>query len=186
MTGWRDQFIRKGSIIKTVIADGTGNYTKLSDALNAITDASATKRYAILVFGVINDTALIVRKSYVDCYGYGAIVNITSNSAINGVNIENVVFSTWKDIDFHRLGTPATSTYLYAVYVFGTTDHTCRTFDCKFYNDISDNDCWGLFGQYPPSNPLAALLITAMRDHIEISMSTRATFGPICPMKGGS
>jgi hypothetical protein len=144
MSGWRDQFIRKGSIIKTVIVDGTGNYTKLSDALNAISDATVDKRYSIFVFGKINDTAVLERKSYVDVYGFGAdiIVNTALNS--NGMNVHDIVFSDWHNLVVRRQGNLAFTVVGAAVYS-GTTDRTCRDFNCIYLNESTAalNACYG-------------------------------------------
>jgi hypothetical protein len=59
--------------VVVVDSGGNGDYTTLSAALAAITDASATKRYVILIFGVTIETANIVTKDYIDIVCYGMI-----------------------------------------------------------------------------------------------------------------
>jgi hypothetical protein len=144
---WRDFAIRKGSTIKTVNADGTGDYTKLSDALAAISDASSSKRYTVIVIGVISDTATVVRKSYIDVIGFNAIVNITSNSVIHGVSFTSIVYSEWRDLEFHRIGSgfSGDGVFVDCLEVTGC-DSTCRTVNCKFLNDAtgSNQDSFGI------------------------------------------
>jgi hypothetical protein len=55
-----------------VADDGTGDYTKLSTALAAITDASVNKPYVIKIApGIYTETAPVVLKDYVDVEGSG-------------------------------------------------------------------------------------------------------------------
>lgn len=48
---------------------GNGDYTTLGEALTAITDASASKRYLVRVYGKTVETANVVAKRYVDVQG---------------------------------------------------------------------------------------------------------------------
>jgi hypothetical protein len=55
-----------------VADDGTGDYTKLSTALAAITDATPSKPYVIKIApGIYTETASVVLKDYVDVEGSG-------------------------------------------------------------------------------------------------------------------
>ncbi len=55
----------------TVVVDsgGNGDYTTIGAAMTAITDATITKRYTILVFGAVSETSIITAKDYVDIIG---------------------------------------------------------------------------------------------------------------------
>lgn len=83
---------RVSPIVVTVGASNC-DYTTLSAALNAITDASATKRYCIQVCGYVVDDATCNFKSYVDVVGIGnACVEIiaSGNLYFNILNKENI------------------------------------------------------------------------------------------------
>ena len=55
-----------------VADDGTGDYTKLSTAFAAITDAAPSKPYVIKIApGIYTETAPVVLKNYVDVEGSG-------------------------------------------------------------------------------------------------------------------
>jgi hypothetical protein len=127
----------------TVCATG-GDYTKLSDALDSITDASPTKRYIVQVIGGIDDDTTINGKSYVDVYGYGADVVVDTNANVRGLSIVDVVESTWQDLTFRRRG--AITSNIDCGFVGGDdTDSSFRMRNCRFINETSGvNDCGGL------------------------------------------
>lgn len=127
----------------TVCATG-GDYAKLSDALDSITDASPTKRYIVQVIGRIDDDTTVNGKSYVDVYGYGADVVVDTDANVRGLSIVDVVESTWQDLTFRRRG--AVSRDVDCGFVGGNlTDESCRIRDCQFVNEIvGRSDCGGL------------------------------------------
>ena len=122
-----------------------GDYTKLSDALNSITDASETNRYCIVVIGKIVDNAQINAKSYVDIIGFSADVTVQIDSNVHGVVFDSIVESEWRDITIRRKGDVTSG--VHACYIKGTTDKTCRLVNCKFINEISAavNSCYGIW-----------------------------------------
>lgn len=128
----------------TVMASG-GDYTKLSDALAARIDATATNRCLIEVFGRIADTTVITAKSYVDVIGYEADVVVTSTAGLptDGVCFDDVVECTWRDITIRRQG--ALSQVRCAMFK-GTTDETCRIYNCRFLNETAAavDYCFGI------------------------------------------
>jgi len=121
-----------------------GDYTKLSDALNSITDASETNRYCIVVIGKIVDDAQINAKSYVDIIGFSADITVQTDSNVHGVVFDSIVESEWRDITIRRKGDITSS--VHACCIKGTTDKTCRLVNCKFINEISAavNSCHGI------------------------------------------
>jgi len=138
-------FIRKGKIIKTVIADGSGDHKTLSAALAAITDASASKPYGILVFGKIADTVQSVAKEYVDVFGIDA--DITSTLVNDAAVLFSGVGNTrWQNLIFRRSGTPTTGS-LHPVVLFtgNGCNTTCIVRDCRFLNEVNAN-FFGLCG----------------------------------------
>jgi hypothetical protein len=81
------------------------NFTTLSSAFAAITDASATNRYTFYVIGDISETSLVTAKSYIDVIGLGQaniIIDTTSNGS--GVTINNLVFLKWENLIITRRG----------------------------------------------------------------------------------
>ena len=68
------------------VAPAGGDFQKLSDALNQITDASASNRYTISLYGRIDETVTLVAKSYVDVVGYGADIVVNSGRNIPGAD----------------------------------------------------------------------------------------------------
>ena len=122
-----------------MVAPDRGDYTKLSSALNAITDASASNRYVVWVFGRINDDTGITAKSYVDVIGFEADVIVDTSSNVQGVDFNNVVDSSWREITLRRRGT-VTQDFISAAQIRGNTDETCRISQCRFLNEISVAD----------------------------------------------
>jgi len=122
-----------------------GDYTKLSDALNSITDASETNRYCIVVIGKIVDDAQINAKSYVDIIGFSADVTVQIDSNVHGVVFDSIIETEWRDITIRRKGDVTSG--VHACYIKGTTDKTCRLVNCKFINEISAavNSCYGIW-----------------------------------------
>ena len=122
-----------------------GDYTKLSDALSSITDASKTNRYCIVVIGKIIDDVQINAKSYVDVVGFSADITVQTDSNVHGVVFDSIVESEWRGITIRRAGNVTSG--VRACYIKGTTDKTCRLVNCKFINEISAavNSCYGIW-----------------------------------------
>jgi hypothetical protein len=127
-------------------------YATLSGALSAITDAAAAKQYIIEVYGNIAETALITAKSYVDVVGFGANINITTNTNGAGVTFNNLVSSEWRHLLIRRNGTVTTESYV--VSVLGTSDNTVKFVDVFAKNEITEavNLChgWSIAGTAAP------------------------------------
>ena len=121
-----------------------GDYTKLSDALNSITDASETNRYCIVVIGKIVDNAQINAKSYVDIIGFSADVTVQTDSNVHGIVFDSVIETEWKGITIRRKGDVTSA--VYACFIKGITNKTCRLVNCRFINEISAavNYCYGM------------------------------------------
>lgn len=78
-------------------------YTTLSAALAAITDASDSNEYLILVAGEVAETATIVAKSHVHVlFLAGASVTVSSTAGINAVNFTTLSNTTWAAVDGSR------------------------------------------------------------------------------------
>jgi hypothetical protein len=125
-----------------VYSDGTGDYTRLSDAMASIADASASKPYTIVVVGKITDTTQIVAKSYVDVIGYAADVTVQSDAAIDGLRTEDITHSQWRNITIRRVG--SFSGY-FALGMYGSADKSVRFENCRFINDGAGCGCKGAY-----------------------------------------
>lgn len=117
-----------------VVAATGGNYTKLSDAFNAITDSSASKKYCIIVVGKIADNAVISPDSYVDVVGFSGDVTVTSNDAIHAILGGAIVDSTWRNLIVRRAGSPTTGKHVLAL---TGGDSKLYFINCQFLNEIS-------------------------------------------------
>ncbi len=124
--------------VRVVDAGGRGNYTKLSTALAAITDAAADKRYRILVYGAVAETDTVVAKSYIDVIGQGAAsVTITKNGAGVGFNFNDIVEAEWRDLKLVRAGALADTSNVDVLQIGQTTDRTCRFVNCDIRNEVT-------------------------------------------------
>ena len=146
LSGWTTGRLKKGAGVDStptevdipiVVKSTGGDYTKLSSALNAITDATADKRYVILVFGKVSDDVQIVAKSYIDVRGYNAYVEITSDVDFahrrEAVSLYNVTNCLWQNLTFERKGTPPSTA---PCGLEEGTDPTVRIMNCCFYNSL--------------------------------------------------
>ena len=76
------------------VAQSGGDFTKLSDALASITDASATKPYVIKIApGTYTETANVEMKNFVDVEGSGQGVTAIECACSNGNNATAAVIS---------------------------------------------------------------------------------------------
>lgn len=119
-----------------IVAFADGDYDKLSDALNSITDASETKRYAVLVIGKIVDTNQINAKSYVDVIGYGADIVVDTDSDVHALMMSSIREATWRDITVRRTG--STTGKVNVLRIYGNTDDTVRLEYSRFLNEVSN------------------------------------------------
>lgn len=110
-------------------------YTTITDALNAITDASVSKRYCIQIYpGVYNEN--ITLKSYVDLRGIGTaggLVTIASSTTIMTGTIQSDAISVVSGIVFSL--TPATDNQ-YCSDVAGAIAYTDTWFYVTASSDI--------------------------------------------------
>ncbi len=86
------------------------DYTTLSAALDAITDASASNRYTIEVYGYISETSTCVFKSYIDVVGFNAYVDIDLTDSVGHFTIDGKSDINIRDITFRRAGTNSSGT----------------------------------------------------------------------------
>lgn len=93
--------------VVVVDAGGNGDYTTLAAALAAITDASATNRYAIMLFGRHVITNFTWSQSYIDVFGFGAIIGAATAQTIT---FTNTGLSTLNNITFEANVTLSVST----------------------------------------------------------------------------
>jgi len=138
------------------VARTGGDFKKLSDALNQITDAAADNRYAISLYGRINEAVTIVARSYVDVTGFGADVVVNSGSNIPGADFNNVVDCAWRGVTLRRRG--AVPDVTPCATFRGTTDSSCRIDQCNFLNQTSGGGtCHGIsiFDAASPSGEFA-------------------------------
>jgi len=92
-----------GTNVLFVDPKGTGTYTTLSAALAAITDASTSNEYLIVVAGEVAETTVVTAKSHVHVlFLAGASVTITSTATVNGVNFTSLSNTTWTAVDSTR------------------------------------------------------------------------------------
>ncbi len=127
----------KGSPQVLVIdPNGYGDYTTVSAALTAITDASASKRYTLLVSGAIAETASVTAKDYVDVLGLpGASVTVTLNSAGHGFLFNNLVSTIWRGVILIRAGAPGALAN--CVRVYGTSTNGVRFERCQIITNAT-------------------------------------------------
>ena len=99
----------RGDSVRTVDAHGGGDFTSLSAALAAITDAASNKPYTILVFGVVAEADTVNAKSHINVQGMaGARLLVTLESAAPAVLFgSGVVDSTWRDLGIEAAGASA-------------------------------------------------------------------------------
>lgn len=122
-----------GNIV-TVIANGSGDYTNLSDALVA-TNGTESARKTIVVVGSTTDKIMIA-KNYVDVIGMNAVVNIASDSASHAVTFfQNVTNSIWENIHVVRTGSPS-SNWWACLDVWVDSDYVIFR-NCTFENQMS-------------------------------------------------
>lgn len=77
-----------------------GSYTTLSAALAAITDASNSNEYLIVVTGEVAETAAITAKNHVHVlFLPGASITVTSTSTLNAVNFTSLTNTVWAAVD---------------------------------------------------------------------------------------
>lgn len=77
-----------------------GAYTTLSAALAAITAASDSNEYLIVVTGEVAETAAITAKNHVHVlFLPGASITVTSTSTLNAVNFTSLTNTVWAAVD---------------------------------------------------------------------------------------
>jgi hypothetical protein len=121
----------------TVSASGKADYTKLSTALAAITDAGAYKRYCVEVYGRILESSSVSAKSYIDVIGFGAEVVDSTDNIGHAVAFSNITNTTWKNLIIRRKGAPATYSSAYGAILNGTLDQTVVLQGISVYNEVT-------------------------------------------------
>ena len=138
-----DFMICPGNQVVTV-SPKFGDYTTISAALAAITDASSSKIYDILVFGNITETTLVTAKSYINVIGIGKpVINCTATSN-TGIVFSNVTNSIWRNLKIIRSGATTTAS---VCYIKDSSDETLEFDNCDFVNESSGviNYLYGLY-----------------------------------------
>jgi len=115
--------------IRTVASAGA-NYSKLSNALADITDASSTNRYCIVVFGKVTDDAQIVAKSHVDVLGFNAEIESTYAGDFS-LSVKNITDATFRDITIRSKNSGYTIN-------IGYVGSDIKFYNCNFFNEKSD------------------------------------------------
>jgi hypothetical protein len=115
---------RVSPIVVTVGASNC-DYTTLSAALAAITDASVTKRYCIQVCGYIEETSTIYAKDYVDVVGIGAYITLSGTAY---VKFNGVMDSVWENLMIVLTGSLTASRIM--LYIEGNTTGGCIIRNC--------------------------------------------------------
>jgi len=128
---------------------GRGDYTTLSAALAAITDAADAKEYLIIVHGEIAETAAITAKSHVNVmFLAGACVTVNSTSTLNAVNMSSITNSVWAAVDSTKpciRRTGAVSGASYGLYITSCGD-TVRLYNLYVSNETTGNaSCHGIY-----------------------------------------
>lgn len=91
-----------------VDAKGKGSYTTLSAALAAITDASESNPYTIIVQGIVAEVAPVTAKSYVNVHGLaGAELRVTLAAPGSAVTMDSIVNAEWRGLKISTLGANA-------------------------------------------------------------------------------
>ena len=126
--------LKKSPVIITV-GSSDCDYTNISAALAAITDASATKQYCIIGYGNVEDTSLITWKSYVDLQGIGLNWNINTATNGLGLTLTDLVRVTIQDVIIRRNGTVTVASSV--IRICGNCDKTVKIINLTAYNEIS-------------------------------------------------
>lgn len=152
------EFIRRFGNRTVVVAPAEGDYTTLSGALAAITTASSSDQWLIVIAGAISESASIAAKSNISVlFLPGASVTVTTTSSGNGVNFSSITNSSWVGFGsaphFTRTGTLASGT-AHALNVNGG-DNTLRFEGLVVRNEIghsgTPSDCYGAMVQGTPA-----------------------------------
>jgi hypothetical protein len=116
-----------------VADDNTGDFTKLSDALASITDASATKPYVIKIApGVYIETETVAMKDHVDVEGSGQVItsincacgsSVSSDYRPGSVISASAINAEIRHLTINNTGSTGTSVGLAT---YGTPDGTFR------------------------------------------------------------
>ena len=114
-----------------VTVGGKHGYTKLSEAIADISDASDTNRYCVFVYGKVTEDAKISGKDYVDVIGFDAIVS-SSLTTDDAVEFNGVTDSEWKDIKVIKTG--AGDAAHGVLTLVGSANATLTFRNCEFDN----------------------------------------------------
>lgn len=129
--------------VRTLVVDASGNgdFTKLSDALASINDASASNRYRIYLFGPIVETETINGKSHIDVFGQGGSVTVDIDGAGAGIELDSIIDALWLNVTVIRDGLIPDGSYSTDDFptfaIIGSCDETVILESCCIEN-ISD------------------------------------------------
>jgi len=109
-----------------------GDYDKLSDALLAATGNAVGARWTIKVYGRIDDDGQIVVKSYVDVFGFDAVIYDSYGGST--VDVAGITDLWWKNLIIKK--TAASGGYEGVISVHGGgADPTVKFEDIEFINE---------------------------------------------------
>jgi len=133
-----------------VVSSSGGNYTPIQSAIDAITDATTTKRYLVLICpGVYAET--ITCKDYVDLLGWGSegSVNITGTTSRMLIPANCIA----ENLTFTQSGSPA-ATDTVSIYANGSNTPNNSLTTTNFHNSSSTVPGYLYANRFGNSNPL--------------------------------
>lgn len=154
--------MRKSQIIS--VATNGGDYTTITAALGAITDAAVSKRYVILVYPG-NYVESITMKPYVDIIGFGRTVCTITSSGVTVVSANNSRIAGF-DI--------TTSSNAWNGFVINLVN-TTNTFiieDCNIYKTSSNQICICIGNTGGTTSPL-----TIRRSRVSAAINSASSDG---------
>lgn len=121
-----------------LVAPESSEYNTLSAALAAITDASDSKKYLVLVTGKIVETDTIIAKDFVDVFGFpGSSVTVTKTGAGHGFVFASLTACVWRNMTMNRAGA-VTVNSVFGVHISGTTSENVVLDGCKITNTVTN------------------------------------------------
>jgi hypothetical protein len=127
---------------ETVLIGSGGKYSNLQSAFADITDASASKRYRLLIIDNTDEPSQINAKSHIDVVSLGGNIILDSDSQEHAVHVDGLTDATWRDVTVRRRGTPPRNSN--ALLDAGSTDDTVEFVNCRWLNETTgDDSCVG-------------------------------------------
>ena len=165
-----------------VADDNTGDFTKLSDALASITDASATKPYLIKIApGIYTETANVEMKDYVDVEGSGQDVTTIECACTHRTNYQSAsvlyagaITAELRDLTVSNTGGNQNGTsnnYAHGIYTNGVTDGSFSMRDMTVTSTRTDVNIKYTKGVYNKDSAYKMDNVTVIVDNTTINQS---------------